>query len=107
MNSFHRNLRDCCCCLVAHLSLTLVTPLTTAHQAPLPMGFPRLEYWSGVAFLPQGDLLDPGVNPHLLRLLHWQADSLPLSHLGSTDQYYYYLKGLFGLSDNVQVLKHA
>ena len=24
-----------------------------------------------------------GSNPHLLRPLHWQADSLPLSHLGS------------------------
>ena len=25
-----------------------------------------------------------GLNPHLLPLLHWQADSLPLSHLGSS-----------------------
>ena len=24
-----------------------------------------------------------GLNPHLLHLLHWQADSLPLRHLGS------------------------
>ena len=23
------------------------TPWTVAHQAPLPMGFSRLEYWSG------------------------------------------------------------
>ena len=26
----------------------LATPWTAAHQAPLSMGFPRLEYWSGV-----------------------------------------------------------
>ena len=26
----------------------LVTPRTTAHQAPLSMGFSRQEYWSGV-----------------------------------------------------------
>ena len=26
----------------------LVTPWTAAHQAPLPMGFSRQEYWSGV-----------------------------------------------------------
>ena len=26
----------------------LVTPWTTAHQAPLSMGFSRQEYWSGV-----------------------------------------------------------
>ena len=27
-----------------------------------------------------------GSNPRLLRLLHWQADSLPLSHLGSSQK---------------------
>ena len=26
------------------------TPLTAARQAPLPMGFPRQEYWSGLPF---------------------------------------------------------
>ena len=26
----------------------LATPWTAAHQAPLPMGFSRQEYWSGV-----------------------------------------------------------
>ena len=31
---------------------------------------------------PLGDWI-PGFNPCLLRLLHWQANSLPLSHLGS------------------------
>ena len=25
------------------------TPQTEAHQAPLSMGFPRQEYWSGVS----------------------------------------------------------
>ena len=29
------------------------------------------------------DLPDPGIKPKLLRLLHWQAGSLSLSHLGS------------------------
>ena len=33
---------------VAQLCLTLTTPWTAAHQAPLSMGFPRQEYWSGV-----------------------------------------------------------
>ena len=49
---------------------------TVAHQAPLSMGFPKQEYWSGLPFPPPGDLPDPG-----LKL--WQADSLPLSHQGS------------------------
>ena len=32
------------------LRLTLVTPWTVAHQAPLSAGFPRQEYWSGLLF---------------------------------------------------------
>ena len=40
------------------------------------MGFSRQEYRSGLHFLLQGILLTQGWNP---RLLHWQADSLPLS----------------------------
>ena len=56
------------------------TPRTIAHQAPLSMGFPRQEHWGGLPFPSPGDLPDPGWNLHLL---HWQADSLPLSHLGS------------------------
>jgi len=27
------------------------------------MGFPRQEYWSGLPFLPPGDLPDPGIKP--------------------------------------------
>ena len=43
------------------------------------MEFPRQEYWSGTHFLLQGIFLTQGSNPHLL---YWQADSLPLHHLG-------------------------
>ena len=34
-----------------------------AHQAPLSMGFPRQEYWSGLPFPPPGDVPDPGIKP--------------------------------------------
>ena len=54
------------------------TPWTVARWAPLSMGFPRQEYWSGL--LLQGIFLTQGLN---LCLLHWQVDSLPLSLLGS------------------------
>ena len=47
---------------------------------PLPMGFPRQEYWWELPCPPLGHLPNPGMNPHLL---HWQVDSLPLSHQGS------------------------
>ena len=36
----------------------------------------------GSHFLLQGIFLTHGLNPCLLLVLHWQADSLPLSHLG-------------------------
>ena len=32
-------------------------------QAPLFMGFPRQEYWSGLPFPSPGDLLNPGIEP--------------------------------------------
>ena len=33
------------------------------HQASLPMGSARQEYWSGLPFPPSGDLPDPGIDP--------------------------------------------
>ena len=49
-------------------SLQLCVPLfeipwTVARQAPLSMGFPRQEYWSGLSCPPPGDLPDPKVEP--------------------------------------------
>ena len=43
-------------------------------QASLFMGFPRLEYWSGLPFPSPGALSDPGIEPRTPAL---QADSLP------------------------------
>ena len=37
------------------------TPPTVAHPAPLSMGFPRQEFWSGLPFPPPGILLNPGI----------------------------------------------
>ena len=67
-------------CSVTQLCLTLVTPWTIAHQAPLSMEFSMQEYWSGLPFLPLGDLRIKGLSPCLL---HWQVNSLPLCHLRS------------------------
>ena len=60
--------------LVITLCPTLVTPWTLACQAPLPMGFSRQEYWSGLPFPSPGDLPDPGIKPGSPAL---QADPLP------------------------------
>ena len=39
---------------------------TIAHQAPLPMGFSRQEYWNGLPCPSPGDLPDPGIEPTFL-----------------------------------------
>ena len=72
-------------CMLSHFSpvLFFATPWTVALQAPLSMGFPRQEYWSGLPCPLPEDLPDPGSNLCLLGLLHWQVASLPLVHLGS------------------------
>ena len=38
-----------------------MTPWTVTLQAPLSMGFPRQDYWSGLPCLPPGDLPDPEI----------------------------------------------
>ena len=70
----------CHCCLVAKSCRTLCNTWTVACQAPLSMRFPRQEYWSGLPFPSLGDLPDPEIK---LKPPTWQADSLPLHHLGS------------------------
>ena len=50
------------------MSDSFATPWTVAHQAPLSMGFPRQEHWSGLPFPSPGDLPDPGIKPVSLAL---------------------------------------
>ena len=45
-----------------------VTAWIEASQAPLSMGFPRKEYWSGSPVPTPGDLPDPGIKPTSLAL---------------------------------------
>ena len=42
---------------------SFATPWTIALQAPLSMGFPRQEHWSGLPFPPLGDIPNPGWEP--------------------------------------------
>ena len=46
--------------MLSHVWL-FATPWTVTRQAPLSMGFPRQEYWSGLPFPPPSDLPDPGI----------------------------------------------
>ena len=68
-------------CVLSHFSHVwlFATPWTVACQAPLSMGFSRQEYWSGLPFLPPGDLPYPEIEPASLTsicigrwvLYHW------------------------------------
>jgi len=57
---------------------------TVAHQAPLPMGFPRQEYWSGLPFPFPGDLPEPeieSVSPTLAgRFFTTEPKGKPIFH---------------------------
>ena len=53
--------------------LLFVTPRTIARQAPLFMGFPRQEYWSGLPCPPAGNLPDSGIEPASLTSPAWAS----------------------------------
>ena len=65
------------------LSHLCVTPWTIACPAPLSMGFPRQEYWSGLPFPPPGNLPNPGIKPTSPASPELQVESVLLNHLGS------------------------
>ena len=52
-------------CMLSHVRLS-ASLWTVACQAPLFMGFPRQEHWSGLIFPPPGDLPDPRIKPSSL-----------------------------------------
>ena len=57
------------------------TPRTVDHQAPLFMGFPSQEYWSGLPFPSPEDLPNLEIKP-----TSPSSRFLPLSHLRSSNQ---------------------
>ena len=74
---FHSSMHAC---MLSHFSCVQLCAIlwTVACQIPLPMGFSSQESWSGCHALLQGIFPTQGSNLHLLFLLHWQVDSLPL-----------------------------
>ena len=45
------------------MSKCFATPWTVEWPDPLPIGFPRQEYWIELPFPSPGDLPDPGIEP--------------------------------------------
>ena len=74
------------CCLVTKSYPTLyVIPWTVALQAPLSMGFPKQEYWSGLPFPFPRDLPNPGIKSMSPLSPALQTDSLPSKPLGKPE----------------------
>ena len=77
----HPEPRLCCCCSVAKSCPTLCDPMDCSPLGTSVHGISQAkDPGVGFHFLLQGIFPTLGLN---LRLLCWQADSLPLSHLGS------------------------
>ena len=53
----------CSMYMLAQSCPTLCDHMDVAPRAPLSMGFPGQEYWSGLPFPPPGDLPHPGIEP--------------------------------------------
>ena len=64
LNLFHM-FKSCVssACLITQLCPALWDPTDYSCQVPLPMGFSRQEYWSGLPFPPLGDLLNSRTEP--------------------------------------------
>ena len=71
-----------CMCMLSHVQLFEI-PWTAATRLLYSWNFPVKNTKVGCHFLLQGIFLTQGSN---LCILHWQADSLPLNHLGSLHQ---------------------
>ena len=54
--------------LINHAQLFCNHMDCVTHQAPLSIGFPRQEYWSGLPFLSPGDLSNSGLELEPLAL---------------------------------------
>ena len=74
----------CLTLLTCAQTLSCVRPFATLPGSSLHGDSPGKSTGLGCHALLQGIFPTQGLNPHLLRLLHWQVGSLPLSHLGSS-----------------------
>ena len=92
--------------MCAPLSLTLQLFWIAACQAPLSMGLSRQDYWSGLPFLPPGDLPDPGIELMWPASPELQADSLPLSYFGKASKQLYSNKNFFKKYIGVYILMY-
>ena len=75
------------------------TPWAVACQAPLPMGFSRQEYWSGLPFPSLGDLPNPGIEPRS----PLQADSLSTEPPGKPKEFVIYVENTYISAEDTKI----
>ena len=91
-----------CCCLVAKLCPALLQPRgLQCARLHCPWDFPDKNTGVHCLFLFQGLFWAQGATPYLL---HWQVDSLQLSHQGSPLEYYTDERAEVIKSQNVQTI---
>ena len=89
-----------CLCAQSVSYVWLCDPMDCSLPDSSPWNFPGRNTGMSCHFLLQGTFLTQGLNTYLLPLLHWQADSLPLHHLGSPgflNTWYYFMSLRVGL----------
>ena len=77
------DLPSTCVCVHAQSCLTLCNLMNCSLPSSSVRGIFQARILEKVAISPPGHLTHPGSNPCLQHFLHWQVDSLLLSHLGS------------------------
>ena len=83
-NNYHYKDNRCVCVLSHSCVRLFATPWTVTNQVLCPWDSPGKDIGVGCRFLPR-DLLNPGIEPVFPATPPTQADSLPLSHLGSLE----------------------
>ena len=68
------------------VDFTLCDPMDYSPPGPSVHGILWARMLEWVAISSSRNLSNPGMEPRLRHLLHWQADSLLLSHLGSPER---------------------
>ena len=74
-----------CVCVrsIIQSCLTLCDPVDCSPPGSPVLWIFHVRILEWIASSSPGDLPSLGIEEHLLQLLHWQVDSLPLHHLGS------------------------
>ena len=76
-------MKERCVCVLTISAMSLCDPMNFSLPGSSVHGIILVRVLEWVAISYSKVLLNQGLKPHLLCLLHWQVDSLLLSHLGT------------------------